>query len=107
MLHSVKEANTYLVDRIEKITKIDLPEEEKMVIETCFKNLFYDKLSETISDEKIEEIWAETEEELEGKLYLEVPNYLTILEDCVAQYLAEYFVGDYFSQEELEDIDVG
>ena len=35
-----------------------------------------------------------------------VPNYLTILEDCVAQYLAEYFVGDYFSQEELEDIDV-
>ena len=98
MLHSVKEANTYLVDRIEKITKIDLPEEEKMVIETCFKNLFYDKF---------EELWAETEEELERKLYLEVPNYLTILEDCVAQYLAEYFVGDYFSQEELEDIDVG
>jgi hypothetical protein len=56
MLHSVKEANTYLVDRIEKIIKIDLPEEEKMVIETCFKNLFYDKLSETISDEKIEEL---------------------------------------------------
>ena len=106
MLHSVKEANTYLVDRIEKITKIDLSEEEKMVIETCFKNLFYDRLSESISDEKFEELWAETEEELEGKLFIEVPNYLTILEDCATQYLAEYFVGDYFSQEDLEDIDV-
>jgi hypothetical protein len=77
-----------------------------MVIEVCFKNLFYDKLSDEISEEKIEELWAETEEELEGKLFLEVPNYLTILEDCVAQYLAEYFVGDYFSQEELKNVDV-
>jgi hypothetical protein len=56
MLHSVKEANTYLIDCIQKIIKIDLPEEEKMVIEVCFKNLFYDKLSDEISEEKIEEL---------------------------------------------------
>lgn len=106
MLHSIKDANTYLIDRIEQISHMDLSEEEKMVVGVCFKNLFYDRLSTVISDEEIEKLWAETEEELEGKLFIEVPNYLTILEDCAAQYLAEYFVGDYFSQEDLEDIDV-
>ena len=106
MLHSIKDANTYLIDRIEQISHMGLSEEEKMVVEVCFKNLFYDRLSTVISDEEIEKLWAETEEELEGKLFIEVPNYLTILEDCATQYLAEYFVGDYFSQEDLEDIDV-
>ena len=105
MLKTIDEANNYVVDRIEKISWKPLPEEEKMAIELCLKDKFYEKLSQYISDEEIENLWAQDEKDLENKLFYKIPNYVTLVESSASQYLAEYFVWDYIDASDLEWVD--
>ena len=90
MLKTIAEAKDYAIDRISQIEGEDLIDTEKMLIQTELENLFFDKISEVVSDEEIEGLQAENEEELEWKLFYKIPNYSNLVEETTAKFLAEY-----------------
>ncbi|MBR6907440.1 hypothetical protein IKN40_02855 [bacterium] len=65
MLKTISDAKNYAIDRISQIGGEELLETEKMLIQTELENLFFDKISEVVSDEEIESLQAENEEDLE------------------------------------------
>ena len=90
MLKTIAEAKNYAIDRISQIEWEDLVETEKLLIQTELENLFYDKISSIVSDEEIEALQAENEEDLEWKLFYKIPNYMELVENTTAEFLAEY-----------------
>ena len=90
MLKTLKEAKTYAIDRVSQIEGEDLIETEKQLIQTELENLFYEKISTVVSDEEIENLQAENQEDLEWKLFYKVPNYVSLVEETTAEFLANY-----------------
>ena len=90
MLKTIGEAKDYAIDRISQIEGEDLIDTEKMLIQTELENLFFDKISEVVSEEEIEILQAENEEDLEWKLFYKIPNYSNLVEETTAKFLAEY-----------------
>lgn len=90
MLKTLKEAKTYAIDRVSQIEGEDLVETEKQLIQTELENLFYEKVSTVVSDEEIENLQAENQEDLEWKLFYKVPNYVSLVEETTAEFLANY-----------------
>ena len=90
MLKTIAEAKDYAIDRISQIEGEDLIDTEKMLIQTELENLFFDKISEVVSEEEIESLQAENEEDLEWKLFYKIPNYSNLVEETTAKFLAEY-----------------
>ena len=68
----------------------ELVETEKLLIQSQIEELFSDKLSNVISDEDVEALQAENMDDLEWKLFYKVPNYVSLLEETTAEFLAEY-----------------
>ena len=100
MLKTINEAKNYAIDRISQIEGEDLIETEKMLVQTELENLFLEKLSKVISNEEIEELQAENQEDLEWKLFYKVPNYSGLLEDTTAELLTDYLSSDEEDDEE-------
>lgn len=90
MLKTLKEAKTYAIDRVSQIEGEDLVETEKQLIQTELENLFYEKVSTVVSDEEIENLQVENQEDLEWKLFYKVPNYVSLVEETTAEFLANY-----------------
>lgn len=90
MLKTLEEAKTYAIDRVSQIEGEDLIETEKLIIQTELENLFFDKLSTMVPDEEIENLQAENQEDLEWKLFYKVPNYVSLVEETTAEFLANY-----------------
>jgi type III secretory pathway lipoprotein EscJ len=65
MLKTLEEAKNYAIDRVSQIEGEDLIETEKQLIQTELENLFYEKISTVVSDEDIENLQAENQEDLE------------------------------------------
>ena len=100
MLKTINEAKNYAIDRISQIEGEDLIETEKLLVQTELENLFLEKLSKVISNEEIEELQAENQEDLEWKLFYKVPNYSGLLEDTTAEFLTDYLSSDEEDDEE-------
>ncbi len=94
MLKTINEAKNYAIDRISQIEGEDLIETEKLLVQTELENLFLEKLSKVISNEEIEQLQAENQEDLEWKLFYKVPNYSSLLEDTTAEFLTDYLSSD-------------
>jgi len=90
MIKTLSEAKEYMFDRIEKISWETVDETEKAIVSTFFEEKFFDKIWSIISDEEIEALKAENEEDLEWKLFYKIPNYVSLLEETTAEFLAEY-----------------
>ncbi len=90
MLKTLEEAKIYAIDRVSQIEGEDLIETEKQLIQTELENLFYEKISTVVSDEDIENLQAENQEDLEWKLFYKVPNYVSLVEETTAEFLANY-----------------
>ncbi len=90
MLKTLKEAKTYAIDRVSQIEGEDLVETEKQLIQTELENLFYEKVSTVVSNEEIENLQVENQEDLEWKLFYKVPNYVNLVEETTAEFLANY-----------------
>ena len=90
MLKTLEEAKIYAIDRVSQIEGEDLIETEKQLIQTELENLFFDKLSTMVPDEEIENLQAENQEDLEWKLFYKVPNYVSLVEETTAEFLANY-----------------
>ena len=65
-------------------------ETEKAIVSTLLEEKFFDKIWSIISDEEIEALKAENEEDLEWKLFYKIPNYVSLLEETTAELLTEY-----------------
>ena len=90
MLKTLEEAKTYAIDRVSQIEGEDLIETEKLIIQTELENLFFDKLSTMVPDEEIDNLKAENQEDLEWKLFYKIPNYVSLVEETTAEFLANY-----------------
>ncbi len=90
MLKTLSEAKNYAINRVSEIEGEELLETEKILIQSQIEELFSDKLSDVISDEEVEALQAEDLDDLEWKLFYKVPNYVSLLEDTTAEFLAEY-----------------
>jgi len=90
MLKTLEEAKTYAIDRVSQIEGEGLNETEKQLIQTELENLFYEKISTVVSDEEIENLQAENQEDLEWKLFYKVPNYVSLVEETTAEFLTNY-----------------
>ena len=90
MIQTLNEAKEYIFDRIQKISGDIVNDTEKAIVSTLLEENFYEKIWSVISDEEIEslQVWDETE--LEWKLFYKIPNYVTLLENSVAEVLTDY-----------------
>lgn len=90
MIQTLNEAKEYMFDRIQKISGDIVNDTEKAIVSTLLEENFYEKIWSVISDEEMESLQAWDETELEWKLFYKIPNYVTLLEDSVAEVLANY-----------------
>jgi len=103
MIQTLSQAKKYMLDRIEKMTWETVNETEKEIVSTLLEEKFYDKIWTLISEEGIESLQAENEEELEWKLFYKIPNYVSILEETTAEVLADYLSPSVDELWELTD----
>lgn len=90
MIKTLDEAREYMFDRIQKVSWETMDDAEKAIVSTLLEEKFYDKIWTLISEEEIESLQAEDEAELEWKLFYRIPNYVSILDECTAEVLADY-----------------
>lgn len=102
MIKTLNEAKEYVFDRIEKISGDIVDETEKAIVSTFLEEKFFNKIWSIISDEEMEALKAENMEELEWKLFYKIPNYVSLLEDSTAEFLADYLStgGEEWESEE-------
>ncbi|MDR2189818.1 MAG: hypothetical protein LBP53_01100 [Candidatus Peribacteria bacterium] len=103
MLQTLAEAKAYATDRIAQLTERELPPEEKFYIEDLLEETFMEKISQLVSEEELEKSNATTIEELEGWLFYHLPNYITLLEDTTAEFMANYLLDDETEEDDIED----
>ena len=100
MIQTLNQAKEYMIDRVQKITGETVDDAEEAIISTLLEEKFYDKIWALVSEEEMESLQAENEEDLEWKLFYKIPNFVYILEETVAEVLADYLSP---SVEELQD----
>jgi hypothetical protein len=105
MLHTLTDAKTYAINKVSEITGEEISLEEKSLIELNIEEMFFDKLSQLVSEEELEKANATTLEELEGRLFYHLPNYVTLLEETTAEFMADYLLDDEVD-EKGEEFDV-
>ena len=89
MLTKVSQGVDYIAEKIKKIKNEDI---DKDVLETILAERFYEKLEAVITEKNMESIREHQEDDdfIESYMIHNVPKYSTILEDVVAEVLAEY-----------------
>ena len=100
MLTTLQVAKEYALDRISQITWEELVNTERMVIQTSLEDKIRNKLYEFISDDEIDALKALNDDDLEGKLFYKIPNYINIIGDTTAQFLAEYLSSEIKDEQE-------
>lgn len=90
MIKTLDEARNYMFDRIQKVSWDPIDETEKAIVSTLLEEKFYEKIWDLVSEEEMEEIQGKDETELEWKLFYKIPNYVSTLEETVAEVLADY-----------------
>jgi hypothetical protein len=102
MLQTLADAKAYATDRIPLLQKRELAIEEKFYIENLLEDIFMERISELVSDEELANMPASTIEELEGHLFYHLPNYVTLLEETTAEFVASYVLEDYDDEDDTD-----
>ena len=103
MLLSLSEAKEYTIEKIKQFTGEDVSEEEADIIEMSLEQDFFDKAKTVVSDAEISAEHLETPEKMEGYLFHRIPNYTTMLEETVIDFLSDYLAEEDESDPEDED----
>lgn len=90
MLKSLSEAKEYVVAKVGQLAWEYFFQDEKDYIELTLEDLFYTKIENILTDEEMDQLTAQTSEELEGELFYKIPNYVSLLEETTAEFLTEY-----------------
>lgn len=90
MLKTLTEAKEYAVNQVTKLSDDIIDTTEKSLIEDLLEEHFFEKVSDLVDEQTLEEKKLISEEELEGYLFHEIPNYTSVLEEATAEWLSEY-----------------
>ena len=81
---------TMRLDRSKKFSEDELFPDEELIIETGVEEKFFEKIEGLVSEEEFAQAQAKNSEELESYLFHRIPNYVTLLQEATAEFLAEY-----------------
>lgn len=92
MLTNMEQAKSFMYETVAKYQPLE--EVETDILDTLLEETFSDKIEWLVSDQEIEEMKFESEEALDAYLFHKIPNYTTLLEESVAEVIADYLVED-------------
>ena len=90
MITRLDDAKNYAIEQVKKFVEEGLSPDEELIIETGVEEKFFEKIEGLVSEEEFAQAQAKNDEELESYLFHRIPNYVTLLQEATAEFLAEY-----------------
>ena len=90
MITRLDDAKNYAIEQVKKFVEEGLFPDEELIIETGVEEKFFEKIEGRVSEEEFAQAQAKNSEELESYLFHRIPNYVTLLQEATAEFLAEY-----------------
>ena len=90
MTTRLDDAKNYAIEQVKKFVEEGLFPDEEVIIETGVEEKFFEKIEGLVSEEEFAQAQAKNDEELESYLFHRLPNYVTLLQEATAEFLAEY-----------------
>ena len=90
MITRLDDAKNYAIEQVKKFVEEGLFPDEEVIIETGVEEKFFEKIEGLVSEEEFAQAQAKNDEELESYLFHRLPNYVTLLQEATAEFLAEY-----------------
>ncbi len=90
MITRLDDAKNYAIEHVKKFAEEGLFPDEELIIETGVEEKFFEKIEGLVSEEEFAQAQAKNSEELESYLFHRIPNYVTLLQEATAEFLAEY-----------------
>ena len=90
MITRLDDAKNYAIEQVKKFAEEGLFPDEELIIETGVEEKFFEKIEGLVSEEEFAQAQAKNSEELESFLFHRIPNYVTLLQEATAEFLAEY-----------------
>lgn len=90
MITRLDDAKNYAIEQVKRFAEEGLFPYEELIIETGVEEKFFEKIEGLVSEEEFAQAQAKNSEELESYLFHRIPNYVTLLQEATAEFLAEY-----------------
>ena len=90
MITRLDDAKNYAIEQVKRFAEEGLFPDEELIIETGVEEKFFEKIEGLVSEEEFAQAQAKNAEELESYLFHRIPNYVTLLQEATAEFLAEY-----------------
>ena len=90
MITRLDDAKNYAIEQVKRFAEEGLFPDEELIIETGVEEKFFEKIKGLVSEEEFAQAQAKNSEELESYLFHRIPNYVTLLQEATAEFLAEY-----------------
>ena len=90
MITRLDDAKNYAIEQVKRFAEEGLVLDEELIIETGVEEKFFEKIEGLVSEEEFAQAQAKNSEELESYLFHRIPNYVTLLQEATAEFLAEY-----------------
>ena len=90
MITRLDDAKNYAIEQVKKFAEEGLFPDEELIIETGVEEKFFEKIEGLVSEEEFSQAQAKSSKELESFLFHRIPNYVTLLQEATAEFLAEY-----------------
>jgi hypothetical protein len=90
MITRLDDAKNYAIEQVKRFAEEGLFPDEELIIETGVEEKFFEKIEGLVSEEEFAQAQAKNSEELESYLFHRIPNYVTLLQEATAEFLAEY-----------------
>ena len=94
MLSTPKEAAIYIIDTIKEISPIENHYLDEDIVEGIIEDVFYEQLSEILTEEDVTKIekQAENEEYFREYCQIHIAKYYTMLEEIANDLIADYLI---------------
>ena len=90
MITRLADAKNYAIEQVKRFAEEGLFPDEELIIETGVEEKFFEKIEGLVSEEEFSQAQAKSSKELESFLFHRIPNYVTLLQEATAEFLAEY-----------------
>lgn len=90
MITRLDDAKNYAIEQVKRFAEEGLFPDEELIIETGVEEKFFEKIEGLVSEEEFSQAQAKSSKELESFLFHRIPNYVTLLQEATAEFLAEY-----------------
>lgn len=90
MLATLNQAKKFIVTKVPEYLDMPLEDGEAELLETLLETDFFDKIEGLVDEKDMESKNLETDEDVEKYLFQHIPNYTTLLEESVADVIADY-----------------